>query len=98
MKLYFTAKQIPGMEPLSLQDRLSAIANANKKLTKPEKLFLNLIKLIILIPIFVLLTGQFENWIIVVGIMICILLYPVLLRPIQLTICSKYLKEMHREK
>ena len=97
MKLFFTAKQIPGLESVSLQERLNAINEANQKLSKPEKLFLNLIKLLILIPIFVLLTGQFDIAVAAVGILICILLYPALLRPIQLTLISKHIHEGSKE-
>lgn len=93
MKLYFTARQLPNLEKVPLQERLAIIANAQKKLTLPEKLFLNLIKLFILTSIFVLLTGQFEIPTVIIGIIGAILLYPLLLRPIHLTILSKYLEK-----
>ncbi len=97
MKLHFTSKHIPGLEKLSIQDRLGIIAKANKRLSGPEKLFLNILKLLIITPIFVLLTGQF-GWIITIaGILICVLLFPAMLRPIQLALCAKYIPELLRK-
>ncbi len=92
MKLYFTARQLPNLDSLPLQERLATIADAQKRLTLPEKLFLNLIKLAILTSIFVLFTGQFEPFTVVIGVILSIALYPLLLRPLHLTILSKYLK------
>ncbi|MCY7294395.1 DUF6170 family protein [Alteromonas sp. a30] len=93
MKLYLTARQLPGLQDLPLQERLAAIATAQQKLTLPEKLFLNLLKLFIFTCIFVLLTGQFALVTVIVGVIVALLLFPLILRPIHLTIISKYLKE-----
>lgn len=96
MKIYFTARQVPGLESLSTTARLNVLAAVNDRLTKPEKLFLNILKLLLIIPIFVLFTGQYPLDTILIGLAICISLYPLVLRPVHLGITAKYVEKVIR--
>lgn len=90
MKIYFTARQLPGLENLSTTERLQVLASIHHRFTKPEKLFLNILKLLLIIPVFVLFTGQYPVQTVLAGIVICGALYPAVLRPTHLGISAKY--------
>ena len=90
MNLYFTTRQLPGLEDLSTTARLQVLTSVNDRLTKPEKLFLNILKLLLIIPVFVLFTGQYSIPTVLIGLSICTVLYPAVLRPIHLGIIAKY--------
>ena len=54
MKFYFTTRQIPGLSQLPLNERLQLLDSAARKLTVPEKTILNVLKLLVIVPVFVL--------------------------------------------
>jgi hypothetical protein len=91
IKLYFSTKNIPSLSNLTLTERLERIQQAQTKLSKPEVWFLNLLKLIILVPIFIFILQISDNWIAIVWAVIVALAYPILLRPFQYGLCAKYL-------
>jgi hypothetical protein len=91
MKLYFSSKQIPQLQSLPLTERLTLLRDAQNKLTGPEKLLLNVLKLIILIPIFVLILQVSQNWWAIVWAVLLFLLFPLTVKPIQFGLCAKYL-------
>jgi len=93
MKIYFTARQLPGLENLSTTERLQVLASINHRFSKPEKLFLNILKLLLIIPVFVLFTGQYDVQIVLAGLAICAALYPAVLRPTHLGISAKYVEQ-----
>lgn len=92
MKFYFTHRAIPELANLPLEDRLSALQAANQKLTPPERLLLNLLKLLILVPVFALILRSSENWTALIWAAVVILIYPIIVRPIQFNMSRKYLK------
>lgn len=92
MKFYFTHRAIPELADKSLEERLQALQAANKKLTPPERLLLNLLKLLVLVPVFVLILQAGKDWIALFWAALVILIYPVLVRPIQFNMSRKYLK------
>ncbi len=55
MKLYFSTRHISALRELPLTQRLALLSQASAKLSAPEKLLLNVLKLIILVPAFVLI-------------------------------------------
>jgi hypothetical protein len=55
MTIYFSSKNIPALQNLTIKQRRELIKKAEKKFTVPEKLLLNLIKLGILVPMFLYL-------------------------------------------
>lgn len=93
MKFYLTSRTIPELQDLPLSERLSAIDRATKKLTPPEKLVLNIIKLLIIVPVFALILRVGEDWKALLWAACFIALYPTLLKPVQLNMIRKYLRK-----
>ena len=97
MKLYFSTRQIPQLQDMTLVERLEQINLAQKKLIGPEKLLLNILKLCILIPVFVFILQSAENWLSLVWALLVALFYPILLKPIQYGICAKYIPQVSKQ-
>lgn len=98
MKLYFSTRQIPALAHLPLTQRLQRLQQAQAKLSGPEKLLLNVVKLMILIPIFVLILRSGQNWLALCWAVLVALAFPLLLKPLQYGLCSKYLNSpQHKE-
>jgi hypothetical protein len=94
MKLYFSTKSIPKLQALGLTARLKAIQKAEKRLTGPEKLLLNLLKLCIVVPIFIFIIQVSENWLAIIWALFITLLYPLLVKPIHLGLVEKYIPQV----
>lgn len=93
MKLYFSTRHIPQLQKLPLTQRLEAIQTAQKKLIGPEKLLLNVLKMLVVIPIFVLILQVATNWLALVWALLVTLLYPALIKPVQYGLCAKYIPQ-----
>lgn len=91
MKLYFTTRQIPQLKDLSMPQRMARLKAAENRLTAPEKLLLNVFKLLIIVPVFVFILRVGEDWLALLWAALFILAYPFLLKPIQYSMCAKYL-------
>ncbi|WP_085298091.1 DUF6170 family protein [Cognaticolwellia mytili] len=90
MTIYFSSNKIPELIPYNLHQRQAILALAQAKLTAPEKLLLNIIKLILLIPPF-LFIANLQGMAIVGSIIIVMLAYFTFLRPIMLHVTLKHL-------
>jgi hypothetical protein len=93
MKLYFSTKKIPQLQHLPLTQRLAAIQLAQGKLIGPEKLFLNVLKMLIVIPVFIFIIQMATNWMAIFWALLVTLLYPVLVKPVQYGLCAKYIPQ-----
>lgn len=93
MNIYFSSRNIPGLAHLPLTQRLAVIAQAQQKLSPPEKLLLNLFKLAILLPIFILIFRTSESWFSLLWAALVALIYPIVLKPIQYGLCAKYIEQ-----
>lgn len=93
MKLYFSTKHIPQLQGLTLTQRLAAMQLANKKLIGPEKLLLNVLKMCVVIPAFVLIIQVANNWLALLWALLVTLLYPAVVKPIQYGLCAKYIPQ-----
>lgn len=92
IKFYFSTKQIPALQGLPLRDRMEMLKRAENRLTAPEKLILNICKLLIIVPVFVFILKASDNWLALVWALLFFLAYPFLLKPFQYSMCAKYLK------
>ena len=92
MKFHLTSRTIPELKGKPLSERLYDIDKASKRLTPPEKTLLNIIKLLIIVPVFVFILRANEDWTALLWGFGFILLYPLILKPIQLNLIRKYLK------
>jgi hypothetical protein len=93
MKLYFSTKHIPQLQHLSLTERLEAMQMAQKKLIGPEKLCLNVLKMLVVIPVFILIIQTATNWMAIFWALLVTLLYPMLVKPVQYGLCAKYIPQ-----
>ena len=93
MKVYFSSKQIPQLRHLPLTERLAAIQLAQKKLIGPEKLLLNVLKMLVVIPVFTFIVQTSTNWLALVWALLITLLYPAVVKPIYYALCVKYIPQ-----
>lgn len=92
MKFYFTTRQIPGLSQLPLNERLQLLDSAARKLTVPEKTILNVLKLLVIVPVFVLVLQTANDWRALLWAGLIILLYPLFVKPAQYSLSAKYIK------
>lgn len=92
MKIYFNTRQIPALANTTVRERIALINHANKKLTGPEKMLLNISKLLIITPAFLFIAWYSEQiWLVIAIIISALACYPLVLRPMQLSLCAKYI-------
>lgn len=81
MRFYFTTQHIPELAGLALQQRMLVIKQAITLLSVPQKVLLNLLKLVILAHFFSVL-ARFEGWILVPYLLAAGLVYPLVINPV----------------
>lgn len=92
MKIYTSTKKIPGLESLTVTERMAVLEQAANRMTVPEKTLLNIIKLLVIVPVFVFLLRIVESWWSLAWAALILLLYPLLVKPLQYSLSAKYLK------
>ncbi|WP_041246457.1 DUF6170 family protein [Brumicola nitratireducens] len=98
MKVYTSTKKIPGLADLSLPERMALLEQASRKMSVPEKTFLNVIKLFVIVPVFFMLLRMVDNWWSLAWAALILLLYPLFVKPLQYSISAKYLpKNMNKD-
>lgn len=91
MKFYFSTKHIPELQDVPLTERIQLLETASTKLTIPEKTLLNILKLCVIAPFFILLLRVVNDWTSLLWAGLILLLYPIVVRPIQFSMSAKYL-------
>ncbi|CAM3866020.1 DUF6170 family protein [Rheinheimera salexigens] len=84
--LYFSSRGIPELAGLDLNQRMQVIRLTADQLPAPTKVMLNIIKLLILTPLF-LLIARSTGWEIVGYMVLLLISYPVITRPITFALC-----------
>lgn len=99
MKIYTSTKNIPGLEELSVTERMAILEKAANRMTIPEKTMLNILKLLVIVPVFIFLLRITEDWWALAWASLILLLYPLFVKPIQYSLSVKYikLKKPHKE-
>ncbi|MCU4674968.1 DUF6170 family protein [Catenovulum sp. 2E275] len=92
MAFYFKSSQIPELKPYTFTQRARIITQAQAYFTVPDKFILNIAKLIVLSPIFVMV-ARFEQWWMLIPMIIVGICYPLITNPIQLNLAKKYLPQ-----
>ncbi len=92
MKFYTSTKKIPALANKPLTERMALLEDAAKRMTVPEKTILNVLKLMIIVPVFALILQVADNWLTLLWAALILLLYPLLIKPIQYSLSAKYLK------
>lgn len=101
MAILFSSNDLAELTHYSVKERQIILALAADKLITPQKLILNLIKLFILIPPFILL-ARLDGWLMFMPIVLMLAGYFALMRPISLYFLRKHLgkaiKQFERSK
>lgn len=86
--LYLNSQKIPELAGLTFAQRMEVIRKAADGLPVPTKVTLNIIKLLILIPLF-LLIARANGWQIIAYIVLLLIAYPAITRPLTFAVCRK---------
>jgi hypothetical protein len=92
LKIYTSTKNIPQLKGLSVTERMALLESAAKKMTIPEKTLLNIMKLLVIVPIFTLVLRVVESWWSLAWAGLILLLYPLFVKPLQYSLSAKYIK------
>lgn len=86
--LYLNSQNIPELAGLNFSQRMSVIRKAADNLPVPTKITLNIVKLLILVPLF-LLIARADGWAIAGYVLLLIVAYPAITRPLTFALCRK---------
>lgn len=95
--MYWNSRNIPELAGLNFRQRMQVLRHAADKLSTPYKLLLNLIKLVLLVPPFMMIaraesTLEFIGW-----VMLLLVLYPLITRPLTFYLVQPQLKAARRQ-
>ncbi|MBF7072214.1 hypothetical protein ISG33_02210 [Glaciecola sp. MH2013] len=91
MKIYTSTKHIPQLKDKPLTERIAIMEDAAKHMSVPEKAMLNVLKLLVLVPVFIFLLRISTDWTSLIWAALILALYPILVKPIQYSLCVKHL-------
>lgn len=91
MKFYFSTRQIPQLRDLPLQQRMIALEKAALKMTVPERTLLNILKLMVIVPVFLFILRVSEDWTALGWAALVFIFYPLVVKPMQYSLSAKYL-------
>ncbi|MCF6457091.1 DUF6170 family protein [Pseudoalteromonas sp. MMG024] len=94
--MYFSTKNIPELDGLSVRQRQEVIHLAVANLPASKKITLNVVKIACLTPIFLLL-ANIESWWLLLYLLIVGLCYPLITTPLTLMFIKPLLKETRAE-
>jgi hypothetical protein len=94
MKIHFSTQSIEALRQFPLTQRMAYLDEAAKKMTIPEKTLLNILKLLVIVPVFILLLRVVNDWTSLLWAGLVLILYPLLVRPIQHSMSVKYLPKV----
>jgi len=94
--LYFNSQNIPELTGLNFSQRMQVIRTAADRLPAPVKITLNIVKLIILSVLFILI-ARADGWAIVGYILLLVVLYPLITRPLTYRLCRNQLAQVRQQ-
>ena len=77
---------------MPVTERMAALEKAGNRMSVPEKTLLNLIKLLVIVPVFALVLRSVESWWSLAWAALILLLYPLFVKPLQYSLSAKYIK------
>ncbi len=94
--LYLNSQKIPELAGLNFAQRMQVLRKAADSLPAPTKITLNIIKLLVLVPLF-LLIARADGWAIAGYAALLLVLYPLLTRPLTFALCQKNLQQIRQQ-
>ncbi|QPG05040.1 hypothetical protein IT774_12950 [Salinimonas marina] len=91
MAFYFSTRNIPGLQHRPLAERMALLEAAGKRMSVPEKTLLNVLKLLVIVPVFALILQTATDWTSLLWAFLVFLLYPLVVKPLQYSLCVKHL-------
>ncbi|AWB67406.1 hypothetical protein C2869_13580 [Saccharobesus litoralis] len=91
MALYFSSSQVPALQKYSFSNRIQILAIAISLLSVPQKLLLNIAKLIILTALF-FIVAKLQGWTMLLPMVAIVVTYPLVINPMMLFMAQKNLK------
>ncbi|WP_394192054.1 DUF6170 family protein [Pseudoalteromonas atlantica] len=88
----FFSSQITQLNHLKVRERQEVIAIALSMLSPIQKINLRIVKLLLLTPVFASLV-YIEGWLMLVGLLLAGLSYPLLTTPVEIAFAKTYLSE-----
>lgn len=92
MKFYFSSKQFKQLNEFSFNEKQQIIALATSKMSPAAKFFLNLLKLCLLTPPFLML-ASLDSWWFLMPIFFVLIGYFIVLRPVSLFFIKQHLSQ-----
>ncbi len=91
--LYWNSRSLPELNQLNFRDRMSILRKATDQLPTPKKLILNLLKLLVLIPVFLAIarSGTFLEG--VTWGLVLLVVYPLVIRPVTFALIQPLLRQ-----
>ena len=86
--LYLNSQNIPELAGLNFAQRMEIIRKAADNLPVPTKITLNIIKLLVLVPLFMLI-ARADGWAIAGYALLLVIVYPAITRPITFALWQK---------
>ncbi|MCF2863533.1 MULTISPECIES: DUF6170 family protein [Pseudoalteromonas] len=80
--IYFLPSQIPKLKSLSHNERLAIVADSLNRLSAQRRVMLNIIKLLLITPLFLLLV-RFEGWHMLPWLLLAGIAYPIIVLPVR---------------
>lgn len=90
MAIILSSNNLPELSNYSVKQRQSILAIASEKLITPQKLILNIIKLFVLFPPFIIL-ARLDSWLLFLPLGFVLIGYFLVMRPISLYFLRKHL-------
>ena len=88
--MIFSSNNIPELAEYSIKERQQILAIASGKLITPQKLILNIIKLCVLIPPFIML-ARLDNWLLFLPLAFFLGGYFLIMKPISMFFIKKHI-------
>ena len=88
----FSSNNIPELASFSVNQRQTILAIASEKLITPQKLMLNIIKLLVLFPPFIML-ARLDSWWLFIPLVFILVGYFLVMRPISLYFLRRHLPQ-----
>lgn len=89
--MFFSSKDIKALNDLSSEERMAVVAREKQKFSAPQRLVINILKLILYIPFFYFLAQQ--QWALtLICFVVMALAYPLILSPLTYFFISRQLE------
>lgn len=89
--LYWNSRSVPELNGLNFRERMQVLRKAADQLPTPQKLLLNLLKLVVLIPLFLWIARAPDLLSAALYLVLLLVLYPLITRPVTFYLVQKSL-------